>query len=228
MMTRRRNLILATTAIAVIAAAPAAAQTADATSQTNPTSEAGATAVEIDGVATISGTSATRDGEGGGTASATVLELGGETVVGGTQEGEGESGGEVLTTGEDNEQGYLTVGGWDATVDGSSSDASSSVADGNLGGEEGASITVLDSASHAEDGASSAETTGVIIDLGGGQLHLEPIVRVGTDVAAGRIAARQEHDVPVQVRPALQEQVERRENSWKPLPNGRRYCTCNP
>ncbi len=179
-MNRRTIAALAGVATLTIAAAPATAQTVDSAdtvesvdSTVEPTSEAGATAVEVEGVATISGTSATRDGEGSGSATATVLEVGGETIVGGTQEGEGSSGGEIVTTGEDNEQGYLTVGGWTADVDGTSSHSRSAVADGNLGGDEGASVSVLESESNAEDGHADAETTGVTVDLGGGQLHLE-------------------------------------------------------
>lgn len=167
-MKRTTNVLVATAAIAAIATAPAIAQTAD-----EPTSSAGATAVEVDGVATVSGTDASRNGDGSGSSSSTVVGLGDETVVGGTQEGNGESGGEIFTTGEDSENGYLTVGGWEATVDDSSSDSSAAVLRGNLGGEGGISGSALESSSHAEDGSSNASTTGVTLDLGGGQLHLE-------------------------------------------------------
>lgn len=158
-MNRHRlpQIMLATAAIAALAAAPAGAQT-------EPYSEAGATALEIDGVATVSGTEASTKDEGA--ASATVIGLGEETIVGGSQEGPGENSGEILTTGEDNEQGFLTVGAWRAAVEQDRSEARSAVVDGNLGGEEGASATVLESESTATEQRSDAETTGVRVQLG--------------------------------------------------------------
>lgn len=169
MRPKTSHIILATTVVSLLAGAPVAAQT-----ETEPTSEAGARAVEVDGVLTISETSATRDGDGGGTADATVIGLGGEQVVGGSAgEDQDEASGEILTTGEDNEDGFLTVGGWSASVDDTSSDAETAVVEGNLGGEEGISGSALTSESHAEDGAASATTTGATLDVGGGQLHVE-------------------------------------------------------
>lgn len=157
MHTRSSAIALATVTIAAIAAAPAAAQT-------EPHSESGATAVVIDGVAAVSQTTASTEGDG--SAEASVLKLGGETVVGGSQEGGGENKGEILTTGEDNENGFLTVGSWRATVAGNESDSRTAVVDGNLGGEGGASATVLESESRARSGESEAETTGVRLQLG--------------------------------------------------------------
>jgi hypothetical protein len=163
MQFRRQQIVLASTVIAALAAAPAAAQ--------EPGSEAGATAVEVDGILRISDTEASTYDDG--SASATVIGIGEEQVVGGTQEGPGENSGEILTTGEDNEQGHLTVGGWSATVEDDRSHAESSVVDGNLGGEEGISGTVLESESTAtESGGSEAETTGVRVRLSD-QLELE-------------------------------------------------------
>jgi hypothetical protein len=155
---RTSSIALATVAIAAMAAGPAAPQT------TEPTSEAGATAVVVDGVAAISQTHASHGGEG--SAEASVLKLGDETVVGGTQEGNGEQQGETLTTGEDNEDGYLTVGGWRASVDDDRSHGRAAVADGNLGGDEGISVTALESESTATSEGSDAETTGVRLQLG--------------------------------------------------------------
>lgn len=164
-MHRRTQITIATFAVAALAASPAAAQTADDTY-----SEAGATALEVDGVVTVSSTEASTQDDG--SASATVIAVGDETVVGDSQEGPGEVQGEILTTGEDNEQGYLTIGGHEATVEEDRSHARTAVADGNLGGDEGVTVTVLESRSTAADEGSDAETTGAAIDLGG-QLRVE-------------------------------------------------------
>lgn len=178
-MHRSTPLTLATAVVAALAASPAAAQT-------TPSSDAGATAGQVDGVVTVSGTSASTGGAGA--ASSTVLGLGEETVVGGSQEGRGEQQGEVVSTGEDSERGYLTVGGWRTQVEQDRSYARSAVVDGNLGGEGGISGSVLRSESTAERERAEASTTGVVLDVGGGQLHLELLKATTTSDGPGHSA----------------------------------------
>lgn len=165
-------LVPATGAAAAEAAAPATeAEGENATGGTGTSSsEASANGAHVEGVATVSGTSArTADG---GSADATVLSLFGEEVVGGSQEGDGESSGEILTTGE-NEQGSLTVGGWNAAVADGTSSSRAALADGNLGGDSGLSVTVLESNSEATGEGSRASTTALIVSAGDDAVHLE-------------------------------------------------------
>lgn len=135
-------------------------------------SESGATAVNVADQVVISSTAASTEDDG--SADATVVEVGGETVIGSTQEGEGSQSGEAFTTGE-NDQGELTIAPHESTVTEDESYARTAVADGRLGDEESdqyATVTVLESESHATDDGSSSSTTGARIDLGG-QLMLE-------------------------------------------------------
>jgi hypothetical protein len=160
---RTTRVLCTSVVVTALTAAPAAAQAP-------PSSEAGATAAQVDGVATVSGTSASTAESG--SADATVIGLGGETVVGGAQEGPGEQSGEIVTIGEDSEQGFLTVGGWDTTVEEDRSTARTAVVEGNLGGEEGGSLTVLESESTAERDGSEASTTGVRLRLSDHEVEL--------------------------------------------------------
>lgn len=136
-------------------------------------SESDATAVNVADQVVISSTAASTEGDG--SAEATSVAVGGETVVGGTQEGEGEQSGEMFSTG-DHEDGALTIGGWQAMVTGDESYARTALVDGRLGdtgSDQYATVTVLESESHAtESDGSNASTTGARIDLGG-QLMLE-------------------------------------------------------
>lgn len=169
-----RNRLLVLLAAIPMALAPVAALAAEATADTSDTttqeSSSEGTAAEVGGIATVSGTSAsTKDG---GSAQADVISLGGQTVVGGGQEGEGSNAGNLVTTGE-NEQGHLTVAPWEADVDGEGNSSSrAAVADGNLGGEEGVTVTLLESRSSAQRDGSSAQSTGAYVNLGGNEVRL--------------------------------------------------------
>lgn len=159
MNTRRTtNILIAGAALAALAAAPASE------AGPGPDSEAGASAAEVEGVLTVSGTDASTEGDG--SASATVVGLGDEDVVGGSQEGNGSNGGEVLTTGE-TDNGTLTVGGWNADVSEDRSSSRSSVVSGRGSGEDSPSVTVLESSSEARADGSRASTTGATVSDGG-------------------------------------------------------------
>lgn len=160
MRTRPSTLALAALAVASIAAAPA---TAD-----GPDSESGASAVQVQDVATISGTQASTGD--GGSASSTVVGVGGETVVGGSQEGEGSQSGEIVGTGE-TDNGQATVGGWSADVEDDRSSSEASVLDARQNEEDGLAVTALRSRSEAtKDGGSSASSTGARVSGGGNSL----------------------------------------------------------
>ncbi|MGH3443642.1 MAG: hypothetical protein ACRDUY_16660 [Nitriliruptorales bacterium] len=151
-------------AIPATAAAQPEIQPSQTSDDGDVESSSEAAAVEVDGVAVVSGTEASTQDDG--SASATAVGLGDEQVVGGSQEGEGESGDAVFSTGE-TENGHLHVLTWQAAVDDEGSSARSAAVDGNVGGDEGLSLVVLEANSNARRDGSSGDSSGARLNAGG-------------------------------------------------------------
>lgn len=149
--------------IVSLLAAPALALTAAPALAEDDSSSAQATAAEVKGVAVISDAQASSD-PSGSSAKATALGVGGETVAGGEQAGDGTSSGEIVTTG-DTELGSVTVGGWDAQVEGDSARSSAALVE-LMSPDEQLRIDVLRSEARAGSDSSSASSSGLHLLLG--------------------------------------------------------------